>query len=487
ERYPEVERLAARSREQAPALAMLMEKQGDLAAEEGRPREAGAWFERFLAAARRLAELPGAGLEEQATVIRAHRKLAETDDDDRVLARYDVGQAYAESLALPPGSDDSAHYEHCALLRSRADWLQQEDWHRDAVAWYERAAGLLPQAANPPASERWRTLKADILGASGRSWAKVGDAVRCEERLRAALRLRRELAGQTAASVQARLALYESAKDLAFFLFEACRNTDTPEDECRTLLDEATAGFDLLASMDPTALGRGRAGWNAHVALSALYLDENAYDAADREKLITLQIASQLAQADQRREARRRLARSLFGKSQTEIKLDRADEALAHLQEALAIAEFVYASAPDNPRSLDTLVIVHDALGSAARAMGDLEALYRHREQADRLSWQAYCQDPNSADRVLSALVGLGNLARAALETGQPERLARASGLLDGAESLLNELTRTGARQAWEVSCYQTERAIRRNRRDLQAALSPQTASAPASAPASVR
>jgi eukaryotic-like serine/threonine-protein kinase len=461
DKLPALERLAKSDPALDRVVARLLEKQGDIALQQGQRTAAAQYYRAFLDdSLQRVKSSPNdAGA--AAAVIRGYRKLGEASDEP--APQYEQGARFgAEFLHLAP-RDEAVRYELCGLLSRYAGLLRNAGRVGEALPQYERVLELCPFSNDPATlSDQWVPVVADALNGEGLTLGQLGQALRGRRDVERALTLREQAVAQAPANTEKRLALLQSYMHLGTL----CRDAGQLEDAKR-FLRQAAEQVEFLAMLDASFTGEDVNRYAVHHRLASLCLDTGDLDEASVECETAVAIAERLSSVDSTEEAQmeRHFALMLRGK------LRKAEgDLLAALQDyrdALAVRQRSLDQHPGNASIIAQVAAAHDAIAASARALGDLALALQHRIRLHELQKRVCELQPGVVESELNLIASQNSLAQAHLDLGTPEHWAEAECLLEQSERRLADLESGGKLIGSERKHERTVRAMQERRETL--------------------
>lgn len=461
DKLPALERLAKSDPALDRVVGRLLEKQGDIAFQQGQRTAAVQYYRAFLDDSLRRVSVEPGGPGVAAAVIRAYRKLAEASDNPEPL--YERGtQLGTEFLGQTPGDEDT-QYELSQLTCFHAHWLRNSGRPADALSRFRQMLQTCPPSADLTTLDvRWAPIVADALNGEGLVLRQLGDAVQGREKIARALLLREQAVTLAPANTEKRLDLLRSYIHMGTL----CRDAGQVE-EAKRHLRKATEQAEFLAMLDASSSEWDLDRYSAHHRLASLCLDTGDLDEADVECEKAVTITDKLGAVDSTDEAQvvRHFALMLRGK------LRKTDgdwvAALQDYRDALAVRERSLDAHPDNASIIAQVAAAHDAIAASARALGDLELALQHRVRMYELQKRVYELQPGAVETELNLIASRNSLVQAYLDLGTPERWAEAECLLEESERQFANLEAggklVGSERRHEVAVH----AIRERRQML--------------------
>ena len=428
----------------------LAERQGDIAALQGRAADAARYYAAVLQErARGLAAEPN-DVSIVSAAARAYRKLASVAEAPNPLFESGIQIAHAAWQRDPDNQDlrRSLLELHVAF----GDRLLSARAFAPALEQFEAALACRTPAQPEPESDlpdvaralSGRALALAALGHGGEALPSVEESVRLRERICAA----------RGSDSGARYQLLLATLHLANLLGDADRPT-----ECKEQLQRAADLGDLLHALDPGAVAWARSAYGAHDRLVGLCLHTRDADCARSHAESAARIASAVARArphDIETSVTCAFAAVLRGR--VELARDAPAEALVAFEEAVRGHEQVRAAAPENRQYAKDLADAQVWCGIAARKSGDSAAAIAHYQRALQLRATLLQLEPDGPDAALDLIETKTNLAAAHLALTNTADDAVAAALLKEAESRLEELRSAGKLIGLE-QCYQLRRS----------------------------
>jgi tetratricopeptide (TPR) repeat protein len=446
-----------------PLQTRLLEKQGDIAHQQGQRAEAAKHYRAFLE--KSLTRANATPLDEEAVnaVIRAYRKLGEVAEAPIPLFEegIELGQG-----ALGQGSHSPAtRYELCQLQHAFGELMRSSGNYERALRLYKQALDLCSQGGTGGVPDvRCTRLSAQVLSGQGLVLQKLGHGARAREAIQRALQLREQIVAQNPSDTEARHALLFSYRHLATLQRDAGQVS-----EAKTLFRKAADQGRLLAEMDPTATAWHHDRYLALYRLATLCLETEEIDEARACCEEAASIAERLWDLEEgSTDSLETLAYSLVLQGRLHVSDSAWTEAQGAFERAAAIRESLVESDPDNLDRLKQLAGAHYWLGSCCRKLNDAEQAIMHLERACDIRTQLVERQPDVAEIVLALISAQVNLAAAymGLETGEADDTA--ADLLRKAERRLEDLHEAGRLCGLERWYTRRIEAIRANQAILR-------------------
>jgi tetratricopeptide (TPR) repeat protein len=442
DRLPELGQLTAADGQLEQVATHLLEKQGDIALQQGRHSEALGYYQKFLDNSLNAASSDVGGIsvaERPAAVVRAYRKLAEASDDP--LPSLERGRDFGESALRASPGDAAARYELCLLMLGLESNLQNAGRDGKAVAYAERVLELC-QAVDqqPPVVKlRWQRIQAEALTARGLILHKLGQGDAAREAVEQGLALRERIVASNSADTEARFALLWSYSHLGTLLRDAGEL-----EQAKDYLRKAGEQGEVLALMDPSSTAWASDRYGVHHRLASLCIDTGDLSEARRESDKALAIAERLVSLEDTDSARATLYFALMLKGKVCRSEGNWQAASQCHETALATAEQLLLRNPGSPDMVERVVNACDALAFCAKRLGSLSVALANRQRACALQEELFELQPERTDRELNFVQAQVYLAGIQAECGTSDGCAEASRLLAQAEERLESLHASG-------------------------------------------
>lgn len=466
DRLPELEQLAAANGGLEPVATRLLEKQGDIALQQGRRAEAQAYYQKFLEDSLR-ATSPMSGRidssESSAAVVRAYRKLGEASDDP--MPAFEHGLQFSENVLHQAPGDEEARYELCQLVLGLVSHLENSGRYQEALPYTERALQLCQaeDEASPPADLRWQRIRAEAQNVQGLALHKLGQGAAAREAVEQGLALRERIVAANPADTEARIALLWSYTHLGTLERDA-----GVVERAKHHLRQAAAQGEMLALMDPSFTAWASDRYGVHHRLASLCLDTGDLPEAKRECEKAVAIAEQLAGSDGGDSAQTTLHFALMLKGKVCRSEQNWEMANPCYEAALAAAEQLLLRDPNSPDAAARVVAACDAVAFCARRLGNLSLALTNRQRACVLQQHLFDLQPERADWGLNLARSQINLAAVQSDFGTSAGRAAAKRLLAQAEERLAQLRASGKLVGLERQYSQLIAALHDNRLSLQ-------------------
>jgi tetratricopeptide (TPR) repeat protein len=463
EQIPEFETVIQSDQTLDPLQTRLLEKQGDIAHQQGRHAEAAEYYGAFLYQS--MARANATPLDEEAVnaVIRACRKLGEVSEAP--IPRFERGIRFGDEARRRGLDSAGTRYELCQLHQKFGELLRNSGSYEAALDQYEQALELCPQVdANTPPNQRWVPLRASALSGQGLVLQKLGRGTQAGEAVERALRLRERIVAQHPADTEARHALLLSYRHLATLQRDAGQVS-----EAKALFRKAVDQGRLLAEMDPTATAWHRDRYSVLYRLATLCIEDEEIDQAREYCEEAVSIAETLQELEQgSTDSLEMLAYSLILQGRVHLSDRALTQAYSAFERAADIGESLVESNPENLERLKQLAGAHHWLGSCCRKLNDAEGAITHYERAYDIREELAKRQPDVAETVLALITAQVNLAAAYMDLQTTEAEEAAVSLLRDAERRLEGLRETGQLQGLERRYNRRLEAIRANQAILR-------------------
>jgi tetratricopeptide (TPR) repeat protein len=463
DRIPELERLVEADETLDPVRTRLLEKQGDIAYEQGQRREAAGYYAAFLDRAWKQANGDPPDANTSDDVIRAYRKLAEVSDDPTSVFERGI-EAGQELLARDHGGPET-RYELGRLHQAFAEVLRNSSDYGRALQQLENALALCPPVDADASSDlRWLRLDARLLSEQGLTLQKLGDGLRAREAVERALRLRERIVAQNPSDVEARHLLLRSYRHLAT-LHADSGNVEQAKQLFRTAAEEGR----LLARIDPAATQWDRDRYCVLERLSVLCLETGENKEADElcgEALSLAKRGAEVSEASS--DALDTLGLALLLQGRIHMSKEAWEDAYRTFEEAADAHESLLASDPENLEQSKRLANAHYWLGSCGRRLSGIQSALPHYERTHDIYVDLAQRQPDAIESALDLVAARINLAAAYMRLESVDADEKAADLLRRAEQSLKRLSdagKLGSYERWYTDCL---RAICANQHVLQ-------------------
>jgi tRNA A-37 threonylcarbamoyl transferase component Bud32 len=463
DKLPELARLA----QSDPALdsvgTRLLEKQGDIAFQQGQRSAAVRYYQAFLAESLHRAEAESGSTAFAAAVLRGYRKLAAASGEPVPLLERGL-RAGNEFVKRVPECE-ATRYELCRLLLALGLYWQNDGRYPDAVRYADETLRLCRTERQPPSrsDRRWMRIQAEALTTRGLALHKLGESVAGREAIEQGLKLREQVVAADPADTEARSALLWSCAHLGTLYRDAGESA-----EAKQYLRHAATQGEILAMMDPgsTVWESGR--YSVHHRLASLCLDTGDLDEAKLQSAKAAAIAEGRAKSDSGEEAQTTLYFALMLKGKVHRSEQAWEAARPCYCAALSAAERLLERDPDRPDGLVRVADACDAVAFCDRRLGNPALALSYRQRACELQQRLSVLEPDAVDRSLSLIQAQINLAAAYNDLATAQDRARAAQLLAEAERRLAALQATGKLTGSERRYGNLFQAIRDNQAALQ-------------------
>jgi len=472
DRLPTLESLSENDAGLAPIRLRLLEKQGDIAAQQGQREQAAGYFKEFLEGGQRLAEGEPDNDAYHDAVARAYRQYAGVSDDPGPL--YEEGIRYADEVLRKNPQRQEARYDLAEIRHAFGKYLLDSGAFGDALPQFDAALGLCPRD-DPRAEEHWAQLQAVALDRRAQVLAKLGRAGEGLADLQASLRIRERIAEVNPTDTVVRHDLLTAYEAVASAQRDA-GNVAGAEQPLR----KAIAIGELLRRMDPSAVDSVFSLYGAYDRLSRLLLETDVPEAAElAEHAFTL--AQQLAaRGGQPERCQSTLGWAYMHVGYVRLREDTPDLAYRAFQQAVTIRASLLESDPENLTLRGDLATAYGRLAEAARKLGRLREAAEHHGTALTIRRALYAEHPEVVEYALDMANSGNGVAAAHLEAKTEADDAIAKPLLDEMEQLLEQLRAAGKFVGQESRLEKRLTFIRNNQALLQERAAERRASAAA-------
>jgi tetratricopeptide (TPR) repeat protein len=438
DKLPELAALARSDAALDPIATRLLEKQGDLAAEQGRRSEAAGFYQVFLDRCLREAAQQPSNADCPADALRAYRKLAELSEAPVPL--YERGIALGdEAVARYPWAQ-GLRYEQCQLRLAFAHQARVAGDHERSLDESEHVLALCPpEQGDATLPVRWLSTLARALSNQGLNLQEIGDAPAAEERMERSLTLREAILAQAPSDTEARLALAKSCVHIG----GQCRDRGEM-DRAKTYFRKAAEHSDLLAVVEPNSVAWDQTRYAAHHRLASLCLDTGEPVEAEAHGVQAVAIAQAWAARDPSEDSQTAVYYGYQLQGKLQRNMESWAEARRSYEQALAVAEDLLARNPENPTQMLQVAYACDGIGCCSRDLGDASDAVAQSQRAVELILQASNLQPEAISSKLALFQAKCHVARAHLDLPMPSARARAEAILVDVEAALGELRTIG-------------------------------------------
>ena len=433
ERLPELETLVGADEALEPIGAMLLEKQGDIAAQQGKLEEAARKYEQFLQSSQRLAQQDPSEIDYQDRISRAYRKLAEVGEQPHPL--YEQGLRHAKAVWDCNPSRDEARYNLAQMHLSFANHLFTAQNYHEALDQFDSAIALFP-TEDPRESERWAQAAAIAKDHRGRILIELGKGSEGLAELATSLQIRQHIIEANPTDTEAR----DNLRRAYACSGTAQRNAGNTT-EAKRMFREAVRVGEMLRAMDPTASAWGFGLYSMYDRLARLHNTLGEYAEAQEVADQAVALANELVtQTDDVERAQSTLAYAHILRGFILLDMGALADAAIQLEAAARIRTTLLEQDPGNSALQRSLATTHATLGICYREAGRLEEALPHYQAAFDMRRKLLEAQPDNVDRAIAFARSHIGLAAAYMEARTTAGNAMAESYLSQAKSLVETL-----------------------------------------------